>query len=99
MADQKFAMVGFASTGILKSASYNTKPIEMVILAPAGQSGAGYIDNVLYNTAQLGKTEAGHTLSHKHEILLLKGAKFTILEAQKFNDKTIIVGKSGKEDV
>lgn len=97
--DQKVTINGFASTSILKSASYSTKPVKVVILAPERKSGAGYIQDISYSAAHLGKTEAGYTLSREHEVLLQKGSKFTILEAQRFKDKTIIVAKWGEEDV
>lgn len=84
-------MDGFTSTSILKSASYNTKPIQMVILAPGGTAGAGYIDDVSYNAAHLGSREGKWTLQREYEILLQKGARFDIIEAQKFNDRTIVV--------
>lgn len=82
---------GFTSTSILKSASYNTKPVEMVILAPGGYAGAGYISDVSYNVAHLGAEENGQILQNEHEILLQKAAEFSILEAQIFKGKTILV--------
>ena len=82
---------GFTSTSILKAASYNSKPIEMVILAPGGYAGAGYISDVSYNVAHLGTEENGHILQNEHEILLQKAAAFSILEAQIFKGKIILV--------
>lgn len=83
-------MDGFASTSILKSASYNQKPIQMVILAPGNVRGAGYIDDVSYNAAHLGETE-DWVLKKEYEVLLQKGSRFDIIEAQKFNGRTILV--------
>lgn len=88
--DRPLYMDGFTSTSILKSTSYNTKPVQMVILAPGGFSGAGYIDDVSYNAAHIGEKEEW-VLEREYEILLQKGSRFDIIEAQKFNDKIIIV--------
>lgn len=83
-------MDGFTSTSILKSASYNQKPIQMVILAPGNVHGAGYIDDISYNAAHLGETEEW-VLKKEYEVLLQKGSRFDIIEAQKFNGRTILV--------
>ncbi len=84
-------MDGFTSTSILKSTSYNTKPVQMVILAPGNAVGAGYIEEVSYNAAYVGVKEGDWILQREYEVLLQKGARFDIIEAQKFNDKTILV--------
>lgn len=84
-------MDGFTSTSILKSASYNTKSVQMVILAPGNTAGAGYIDDVSYNAAHMGVKEGEWILQKEYEVLLQKGARFDIIEAQKFNEKTILV--------
>ena len=86
-------MDGFTSTSILQSASYNDKPVQMVILAPENMLGAGYIDDVSYNLAHLGEIENGRKLSQEYEILLQKSSRFSIIEAQKFKGKTILVVK------
>ncbi len=88
--DRRLTMDGFASTSILKSASYNQSPVEMVILAPENIAGAGYIDDVSYNAAHLGESEEW-VLKKEYEVLLQKGSAFAIIEAQKFNQRTIIV--------
>lgn len=90
---KELSMDGFASTSILQTTSYNDKPIQMVILAPDNMLGAGYIDDVSYNLAHLGEIENGRKLSQEYEILLQKGSRFSIIEAQKFKDKTILVVK------
>lgn len=90
---QEVSMDGFTSTSILQTTSYNDKPIQMVILAPKNMLGAGYIDDVSYNLAHLGEVENGHKLSQEYEILLQKSSRFSIMEAQKFMDKTILVVK------
>lgn len=90
---KELSMDGFTSTSILKSAAYNDKPVQMVILAPGNMPGAGYIDDVSYNLAHLGETENGRKLSQEYEILLQKGSRFSIIEAQRFKDKTILVVK------
>lgn len=88
--DRPLYMDGFASTSILKSASYNQKPVQMVILAPGNVQGAGYIDDISYNAAHLGETEEW-ILQKEYEVLLQKGSRFDIIEAQKFNGRTILV--------
>ena len=88
---KRLFMDGFTSTSILKSASYNTKPVEMVILADSGRRGAGYISDISYNVEHLGQNEDGYLLKNEYEVLLQKGSMFVIIEAQKFNQKTIIV--------
>ena len=89
--DRPLYMDGFTSTSVLKSAAYNAKPIQMVILAPGNTAGAGYIDDVSYNAAHLGEKEGQWILQREYEILLQKGARFDIIEAQKFKGKTILV--------
>ena len=90
---KELSMDGFTSTSILQSASYNDKPVQMVILAPENMLGAGYIDDVSYNLAHLGEIENGRKLSQEYEILLQKSSRFSIIEAQKFKGKTILVVK------
>lgn len=90
---KEVSMDGFTSTSILQTTSYNDKPVQMVILAPKNMFGAGYINDVSYNLAHLGEVENGHKLSQEYEILLQKGSRFSIIEAQKFIDKTILVVK------
>lgn len=90
---KELSMAGFTSTSILQTASYNNKPVQMVILAPENMLGAGYIDDVSYNLAHLGEIENGRKLSQEYEILLQKGSRFSIIEAQKFKGKTILVVK------
>ena len=55
----------------------------MVILAPGGVAGAGYVDDISYKAQNFGE--------HEYEILLQRGSEFVIMEAQKFDQKTIIV--------
>ncbi len=79
----RLRMKGFASTSILRSASYHEKEVQMVILAPGGVAGAGYVDDISYKAQNFGE--------HEYEILLQRGSEFVIMEAQKFDQKTIIV--------
>lgn len=90
---KELSMDGFTSTSILQTASYNNKPVQMVIFAPGNMLGAGYIDDVSYNSAHLGEIENGRKLSREYETLLQKGSRFSIIEAQKFKGKTILVVK------
>ena len=90
---KELTMDGFTSTSILQTTSYNDNPIQMVIVAPGNMLGAGYIDDVSYNFSHLGEIEKGNKLSQEYEILLQKGSRFSIIEAQKFMGKTIIVVK------
>ncbi len=79
---------GFASTSILKDASYmgqSNKNVQLVLLKRGSQTGAAYVEKISYNRANGGKPE--------YEILLQKGTKYRIIEAQKFKGKYIIVAE------
>ncbi len=79
---------GFASTSILKNASYmgkSNKDVQLVLLKRANQTGAAYVEEISYNRA--------HEKNSEYEILLQKGAKYRIIEAQKFKGKYIIVAE------
>lgn len=79
---------GYASTSILKDASYIGNPnknVQLVLLKRANQTGAAYVEEISYNRANGEKSE--------YEILLQKCAECRIIEAQKFKGKYIIVAE------
>lgn len=79
---------GFASTSILKDASYmgqSNKNVQLVLLKRANQTGAAYVEEISYNRA--------NRLPSEYEVLLQKGSEYRIIEAQKFKGKYIIVAE------
>ncbi len=79
---------GFSATSILKDASYIGNPnknVQLVLIKRANQAGAAYVEEISYNRANGKKSE--------YEVLLQKGAKYRIIEAQKFKGKYIIVAE------
>lgn len=85
---------GNTSTSIVKSASYVDNPgkdVEMIIMAPGGQKGAGYINDISYNLMHEGEAENGYKLKQEYEVLLHPNSSYSIIEAQSFKGKTILV--------
>lgn len=79
---------GFASTSILKDASYmgqSNKNVQLVLVKRGGQTGAAYVEEISYNKA--------NGLPSEYEVLLQKSAKYRIIEAQIFKGKYIIVAE------
>lgn len=79
---------GFSSTSILKDASYIGNPnknVQLVLIKRANQAGAAYVEEISYNRANGGKSE--------YEVLLQKEAICSIIEAQIFKGKYIIVAE------
>lgn len=79
---------GYASTSILKDASYIGQPnknVQLVLLKRTGQAGAAYVEEISYNRA--------NGLQSEYEVLLQKRAEYRIMEAQKFKGKYIIVAE------
>lgn len=79
---------GFASTSLLKDASYISNPekdVQLVLVKRGGQSGAAYIEQISYNRAKGKRSE--------YEVLLQNGAEYRIIEAQKFKGKYIVVAE------
>lgn len=79
---------GFASTSILRNASYiskKNKNVQLVLAKKADKIGAAYIDEISYNRA--------NGLQAEYEVLLQKRAKYRIIEAQIFKGKYIIVAE------
>lgn len=86
--DHPLSYRGYASTSILKDASYigqSNKNVQLVLLKRANQAGAAYVEEISYNRA--------NRLSPEYEVLLQKRAKYRIIEAQKFKGKYIIVAE------
>lgn len=79
---------GFASTSILKDASYmgqSNKNVQLVLVKRGGQTGAAYVEEISYNKA--------NGLPSEYEVLLQRSAKYRIIEAQMFKGKYIIVAE------
>ncbi len=79
---------GFASTSILKDASYmgqSNKNVQLVLVKRGGQTGAAYVEEISYNKA--------NGLPSEYEVLLQKSAEYSIIEAQIFKGKYIIVAE------
>lgn len=79
---------GFASTSLLKDASYISNPekdVQLVLVKRGGQPGAAYIEQISYNRAKGKRSE--------YEVLLQNGAEYRIIEAQKFKGKYIVVAE------
>ena len=86
--DRPLSYKGFASTSIIKDASYignSNKDVQLLLIKRGGQPGAAYIEQVSYNRAN-GKPS-------EYEVLLQNGAEYRIIEAQKFKGKYIIVAE------
>ena len=79
---------GFASTSILKDASYIENPkknVQLLLVKRGGQNGAAYIETISYNRAN-GKPS-------EYEVLLQSDTEYRIIEAQTFKGKYIIVAE------
>lgn len=79
---------GFASTSILKDASYmgqSNKNVQLVLIKRSGKTGAAYVEDISYNKA--------NNLPSEYEILLQRSAEYGIIEAQIFKGKYIIVAE------
>lgn len=85
---QPLSYDGFASTSIIKDASYMRSPnkdVQLILVKRAGEKGALYADEISYNRLNGGKPE--------YEITLQNGAEYRIIEAQRFKGKYIIVAE------
>lgn len=79
---------GFASTSLIRETSYfgnSDKDVLLFLVKRAQQPGALYVEEISYNHLNNKPSE--------YEILLQNGAKYSIIEAQKFRGKTIIVAE------
>lgn len=79
---------GFASTSILKDASYIENPkknVQLLLVKRGRQNGAAYIETISYNRAN------GKPL--EYEVLLQSDTEYRIIEAQTFKGKYIIVAE------
>lgn len=79
---------GISSTSIVKNASYigqSNKDVYMLLIKRGGQPGAAYIEWISYNRA--------NGLQSEQEVALQNAAKYSIIEAQKFKGKYIIVAE------
>lgn len=79
---------GFASTSLIRETSYfgnSDKDVLLFLVKRAQQPGALYVEEISYNHLNNKPSE--------YEILLQNGAKYIIIEAQKFRGKTIIVAE------
>lgn len=86
--DQPLSYDGYASTSILRDSSYigqSNKNVQLILVKRAGQTGAAYIEETSFNKA--------NNLPSEYEILLQKGTEYSIIEAQKFKGKYIIVAE------
>ncbi len=86
--NRKLYYDGYASTSILKDASYmgqSNKNVQLVLLKKANQVGAAYVEEISYNRA--------NGLQSEYEVLLQKSAEYRIIEAQKFKGKYIIIAE------
>lgn len=79
---------GFASTSILREASYidsSSKDIQLILVGKKNKPGILYVEDISYNKLNNSKSE--------YEILLQNNTKYSIIEAQRFKGKTIIVAE------
>lgn len=79
---------GFASTSLIRKASYidrSGKDVQLILIKRAGQKGAMYVDEISYNCL--------NNKDPEYEITLQNGAEYSIIEAQKFKGKYIIVAE------
>lgn len=84
--NKKLSYKGFSSTSIIRDASYinlSNKDTQLILVKKANQTGAAYVENISYNHL--------NNLKSEQEVLLQNDAEFSIIEAQKFRGKTIIV--------
>lgn len=85
---QPLSYKGYASTSILKDASYmgqSNKDVQLILVKRGGQTGAAYVEDISYNKA--------NGLPSEYEVLLQRSAEYRIIEAQKFKGKYIIVAE------
>ena len=79
---------GFASTSIIRKTSYidsSSKDIQLILVNRKNKVGSMYVEEISYNRLNNKKSE--------YEILLQNGVKYSIIEAQRFKGKTIIVAE------
>lgn len=77
---------GLSSSSILRDTSYfgdTNKDVQMVIIQKGNANGALYVEDISYNKLNRKKSE--------YEVLLQNSAEFSIIEAQKFREKIILV--------
>lgn len=77
---------GFSSTSILKNASYfdkSNKDVQMIIVHKGSIPGALYVEEISYNKLNDKPSE--------YEVLLQNSTEFSIINAQKFKGKIIMV--------
>lgn len=85
---QPLSYKGFTSTSIIKDASYmekSNKDVQLILIKRAHQTGAAYVEDISYNKA--------NGLTSEYEILLQKDTEYSIIEAQRFKGKYIIVAE------
>ena len=86
--DQPLSYKGFASTSIIKDASYignSKKDVQLLLVKRGNQNRAAYIEAISYNRAN-GKPS-------EYEVLLQSDTEYRIIEAQIFKGKYIIVAE------
>ena len=79
---------GFSSTSIIRDASYINSPnkdVQLILVKRGNQNGAVYVEEISYNHF--------NNLKSEQEVLLQNSAEFSIIEAQRFKGKTIIVAE------
>ncbi len=79
---------GFASTSIIRKTSYidsSSKDVQLILVNRKNKVGSMYVEEISYNRLNNKKSE--------YEILLQNGVKYSIIEAQRFKGKTIIVAE------
>lgn len=84
--DRTIGTKAFTSTSLFRDTAYDAE-VELTILIPEGQKGAGYINEISYNKAHAGENIGGVKITEEYEVLLQNGSKYDILEAQIFKGK------------
>lgn len=84
----KLSYKGFSSTSIIRDASYINSPnkdVQLILVKRGNQSGAIYVEGISYNHL--------NNLKSEQEVLLQNSAEFSIIEAQRFKGKIIIIAE------
>ncbi len=79
---------GFSSTSIIRDASYinlSDKDVQLILVKKGNQNGAAYVEKISYNYF--------NNLKSEQEVLLQNHVELSIIEAQRFKGKTIIVAE------